>query len=74
MNALLAAGADVNCRGGSVHKSPLDLAVERNERGMAGLLVRKGACVPQSAVDHATKRKDEKMLATLGSPNSSGCR
>jgi ankyrin repeat protein len=34
MSALLAAGADVNCRGGDDRKTPLDLAVERNDRGI----------------------------------------
>jgi hypothetical protein len=53
----------VNRCGGYDRKSPLDLAVERGDRGMVGLLVGKGACVPQSALDQATKRKDEKMLA-----------
>jgi ankyrin repeat protein len=65
VSALLARGAEVNRRGGSDRRTALDRAVERNDRGIAGLLVERGACVPQAALDQATKRKDEKMLATL---------
>jgi ankyrin repeat protein len=74
VRALITNGAEPNRRGGRDRKTPLDLAVERNDRGVAGILVEQGVCVSQAALDQAAKRKDEKMLATLGRAGGPSCR
>jgi len=74
VRALLVAGAEAGWKSGYDHKTPLEIAVARNDREVAGLLVDHGVCVSAAALDQATKRKDEKMLATLGRARNQSCK
>lgn len=74
VRALVSHGSDVNRRSGSDRKTPLEIAVEGNDRDIASALVDGGACVTPAMTDHATAKKDEKMIAILSAGSGRGCR
>jgi ankyrin repeat protein len=70
VHALLAHNSAVNRRSGYDRKTPLEIAVEANDRDVAAQLIDGGGCVTPAMRDHAAKRNDEKMIALLsGEPH-----
>jgi ankyrin repeat protein len=73
VGALIDHGAHVNERGGPDRRSPLEIAVERDDRGTAEMLLDHHACVTGQARDTAAKKKSEKMVALLESHSKDAC-
>ena len=71
---MLDKGAYVNERGGTDRRSPLEISVEREDLGTAEMLLSHHACVTRSAVETATKKKNEKMIKLLQDNSGNDCR
>jgi cytohesin len=74
VGALIEKGAYVNERGGLDRRSPLEIAVDRDDRSTAEMLLRHHACVTRDAVLTATKKKSEKMIKLLEENGHKDCR
>jgi cytohesin len=71
---LIDKGSNVNERGGTDHRSPLEIAVDRDDLSTAEMLVSHHACVTRNAVDCAAKKKSEKMIKLLADNSGNDCR
>jgi ankyrin repeat protein len=65
VTSLLEHGAYVNQRGGTDHRTPLEIAVDHDDRDMAGTLLEHHACVTAAASEQAARKKNEKMIQLL---------
>jgi ankyrin repeat protein len=79
VRALLSHDAYVNTKGGYDRKTPLEIAVARNDRSVAEVLLERGACVTGSVRDAIDKKKadpknkDDKMTELLDRYRDRSC-
>jgi ankyrin repeat protein len=74
VRTLLEHGSDVNRHSGIDRKTPLEIAVDENDRDVAAALVEGGACVTDAMREHAEAKKNEKMIAILAEGDRRDCR
>jgi ankyrin repeat protein len=73
VSGLISHGSYVNQKGGYDRKTPLEIAVDRDDRSSAEALLEHSACVTQAAVDQAAKKKSEKMTKLLDKYSGNHC-
>ena len=74
VGALIDKGSYVNAKGGVDHRSPLEIAVDRDDRSTAEMLLSHGSCVTRTAIDLAAKKKSEKVIKLLGDNAHNACK
>ena len=73
VEALAERGSYVNEKSAYDRHSPLEIAVDREDRGTAEALLGHHACVTPAATQLAAKKKDEKMVALLAGYAGNAC-